>query len=98
MIALIKDALAEPCTCWPNGIWADCCEMHDKTAGALSVNWFVSNYWLAKCVAASTYSANHVDMAEWKKVGIRRVVAPLMFIGTSTLGIPFRIHALLTGE
>lgn len=93
----IKDVISEPCTLFPNGIWADACSLHDHYADKL-IPWLLNNWWLARNVAASTYSPKVVDMAEWKKICIRRVVAPLMFIGTSTIGWLWRVKALISRQ
>lgn len=80
------------CTWWPEGVWGVCCAEHDQTAGSWTTPWLVSNYHLAACVWASSYSPR-VDRP-WKK-HLVRFAGVVMFLGTSTLGWPWRWLALI---
>lgn len=80
------------CTLWPDKWWSDCCMVHDASASKLTP-WIIQNWYLAQCVYASSYSAR-CD-TKLKKYGTRFVVAPLMFLGTSTFGWFWRVKALL---
>lgn len=82
---------ADNCTLWPDGYWTDCCAGHDGLAENPDEPWISSNWWLAQCVWASSYSSK-AD-TPLKRLWIRSN-AVLMFIGTSTFGWAWRFSAL----